>query len=463
MHLDLINFKESNPCAMKLLSTVVLLFSLYLTFGQNYCFQNVQVIDLESSPMVSSKTVIIEGESISEILDADMTPPAGFTIIDGTGKYLMAGISEMHAHIPVSQDGNDDYVKETLFLYLSNGITLIRGMLGNPYHLELRKQVEQGEVLSPRIYTSSPSLNGNSIPDIPTAIEKVTEYQEAGYDFLKLHPGIKLEVFNQIVQTANQVGIPYAGHVSVHVGIRRALQSKYGSVDHLDGYLEGLVTDEVDPTTNGFFGYNFTDLVKKSEIKSLTTLTKSNGVWVVPTQSLFTRWFSPEDPSSMMQAREIAYMPAKTRYSWLSSKTNLIGSENYNSQTYGKFLNLRKKMLKTFHKNGVGILLGSDAPQVMNVPGFSIQHEMQAMADAGIPNDAILKSGTINPAAYFQAEDQYGRIKSGLSADLILLRDNPLLDIRNMQAIEGVMVRGKWLSRDAIDARLEEIVKKHQE
>ena len=448
---------------MKLLYSLLFLLSVQIAFGQTYCIESVQVIDLEGSPSISTKTVITDGASIAKIVNPQDAISTECTVINGTGKFLVPGISEMHAHIPIPQDGNDDYVKETLFLYLSNGITVIRGMLGNPYHLQLKEQVAADEVLSPRIYTSSPSLNGNSIPDIQTAIDKVTAYQKAGYDFLKLHPGIKLDVFSQIVATANQVGIPYAGHVSVHVGIRRALESKYASVDHLDGYVEGLVLTDVDPTTNGFFGYNFTDLADESEIQPLIELTRSHDVWVVPTQSLFTRWFSPEDPSLMMQAPEINYMPAKSRYSWLSSKTNLISSENYNAKTYAKFLKLRNKLLNTFYREGVGIILGSDAPQVMNVPGFSIQHEMQAMADAGIPNHAILKSGTINPAKFFNAEDQYGRIKEGLSADLILLNANPLDDIKNMRAIEGVMVRGKWLSKADIDARLEEIAKKHRE
>ncbi len=464
MHLDLINF-ISKIVQMKFATIFFfIVFSFYILSAQNICIKNVQVISLDSKPSLNKKSVWIEDGKIKDITEpSHKIIPTGTIIIEGSDKFLIPGISEMHAHIPVPEEGDDTNIRETLFLYLSNGITVIRGMLGNPYHLELKKLVEGGEILGPRIFTSSPSLNGNSIPDIETAVSKVTAYQAEGYDFLKLHPGLKLDVFNQIVATANEVDIGYAGHVSTQVGISRAIQSKYASIDHLDGYVEGLVTADVDPDGNGFFGYNFTDLADESLITSLAELTHSKGVWVVPTQSLFTRWFSPVDPAVMIQDKEISYMQPKVRYAWRTNKTNLINGDNYNEDTYHKFLSLRKQILKKLDDAGVGLLLGSDAPQVMNVPGFSIQHEMQAMADAGISNAAILQSGTSNPARFFEAEDIFGSIKIGCSADLILLNKNPLEDIENMQSIEGVMIRGQWLSRADIDDGLAKIAQRHKD
>ncbi|MEJ2004819.1 MAG: amidohydrolase, partial [Cyclobacteriaceae bacterium] len=121
--------------------------------------------------------------------------------LDGEGKYLMPGLAEMHAHIPSPDWGRRD-TDATLFLYLANGITTIRGMLGHPVHLELRSAVRMGKVMSPRIFTSSPSLNGTTVPTAEEARKKVKEYKSAGYDFLKIHPGIKRDVFDVIVETA---------------------------------------------------------------------------------------------------------------------------------------------------------------------------------------------------------------------------------------------------------------------
>ena len=103
------------------------------------------------------------------------------------------------------------------------------------------------------------------------------------------------------------------------------------------------------------------------------------------------------------------------------------------------------------------MLLGSDAPQLFNVPGFSIHHEVEGMKEAGLTPLEILQSGTINPAIFFGMEDTFGSIREGLDADLVLLGSNPLLDISALKDINGVMVRGKWLSQDSIAEQLGQI------
>jgi len=424
---------------------------------------HVNIISMTGQDRVSSdQSVVIRDGKIYKT--GTHTPSTKATIVDGTGLYLMPGLTEMHAHIPVAEAGNDTLVKETLYLYLSQGVTNIRGMLGNPYHLGLREEVADGNVLGPRIYTSSPSMNGNSVKTPEEAKEKVTQYKEEGYDFLKIHPGIQIEVWDVLERTAQEVGIPYAGHVPVDVGIRRALNAGYGTVDHLDGYLEGLVPASagVAPDANGFFGYNFTDIADESIIPELVKMTIDNDVAVVSTQTLFTRWFSPKDPAVMMEEPEMKYMPAQTRFTWRQNKSRLINDESYNAEQWERFITIRKKLLSEMDRQGVTFLLGSDAPQVMNVPGFSLHHEMRDMSDAGIPPYKILESGTIGPAKYFGAEGQYGTIQTGSVADLILLGANPLDDIANTSRIEGVFVRGQYLSKEEIAMRLEEIARRHE-
>jgi hypothetical protein len=396
----------------------------------------------------------------------EVIPEPNVSVIDGTGKFLMPGLAEMHAHIPVAKEGDDKLVRETLFLYLANGITTIRGMLGAPYHLELKKQVAKGGVLSPRIYTSSPSLNGGTVQSEAEARQKVTQYQKDGYDFLKIHPGIKRSVFDQIVQTANEVDISFSGHVPTAVGIDHALASNYASIDHLDGYIEGLVpeTAEVHPDSGGFFGYRFTDLADETKIGALARTTDRQDVWIVPTQSLMVRWLSPKSGAELMSAPEMQYMDPATLYSWRLSKDNLIKeNQPYSEAQYERYIALREKILLALHEAGVNFLLGSDAPQVSHVPGFSIHHEMQALADAGLSPYAILESGTINPARFFKEQHKYGTVEQGKAADLILLHANPLVDIKNMQHQAGIMVRGKWLPQGIIEARLNRIRARYEE
>lgn len=441
-------------------------FITWPVFSQSpgYLIKNVSVLHVTTGVMQPGMSVLVRGGEIISLFPQERTiPMTNLTVIDGNGKYLVPGLAEMHAHVPTPVENSDELVRETLFLYLSNGITTIRGMLGAPYHLQLRTAIDKGEILGPRLFTSSPSLNGNTVPDVKTATEKVTQYKKDGYDFLKLHPGIKLDVFNEIVNTAKQVGIPFAGHVSIWVGINRALEAQYASIDHLDGYAEGLVPAriKVDPAANGFFGFNFTEHFDPDLAAALATMTKTKDVWVVPTQSLFDRWLSPEDPQLLANAPEMNFMDPKTRYAWVQTKTTFIKDKEYSVAKYDKYRSMRLALLQALHKAGVKFLLGSDAPQVFNVPGFSIQHEMQGLAAAGVPILDILRSGTIHPAQFFKQQATFGSIEVGKAADFILLGRNPLADIRHMQDIAGVMVRGTWLSRADLDERLAKIALKY--
>ena len=420
-------------------------------------FVHANVLPMTSAEVLPDQTVWVRDGKIHQIAPfSQLKYPKSATVIDATDQYLMPGLAEMHAHIPVPKEGNDSLVKETLFLYLSCGVTTIRGMLGDPYHLELKQKVNQGDILGPRIYTSSPSCNGNTLPTPQGAREKVAQYQKDGYDFLKIHPGIQWEVFQALDRTADSVGIAFSGHVPIDVGIRNAITTRYASIDHIDGYLEGLVPKSkgLDPASNGFFGYYFTDQIDRDSIAVLAQATKAAGIAVVPTQSLFTRWFSPASPEEMANEPEMKYMAPGTLYNWRQGKTRSITDPKYNAAQWERFIEIRKALLQAFHQADVLLLMGSDAPQIFNVPGFSIQHEAEAMAAAGLPNFAILKSGTANPAAFFSAVGEYGTLVKDASADLILLKANPLENVSNLRQISGVMVRGNWLSRDTIDTEL---------
>src|SRR5690606_26475603 len=278
---------------------------------------NVNIVDVSDGNLQENMQVVIDSGTIKIISEAIDHAKAYPVQIDGTGQYLIPGLAEMHAHIP-EPPAAQQRIEETLFLYLSNGITTIRGMLGHPSQLELRRRAKDGSLISPRILVSSPSLNGRSASTKEQVINLVNLYKEEGYDFLKIHPGVPLEAFDQIVQSAREVDIPFAGHVPVEVGIRHALASKYASIDHVDGYLEGLVPDSegVSPSENGFFGYNFTPLADTSLIDDLVDLTKENQVWVVSTQSLFERWFAPISSDELLQQPEMKYMPASTLENW---------------------------------------------------------------------------------------------------------------------------------------------------
>ncbi len=454
---------------MKKISILFILILLLVACGSREAvvsptailISDVNIIDVRTGQVQEQQQVVVDSGKIASISPAVENPDAYSHRIAGTGKYLLPGLAEMHAHIP-SPPTSGERLEETLFLYLSNGITTIRGMLGHPSHLELRQKVNSGEIPGPRIFTSSPSLNGNTVPTARAADSLVTAYSNAGYDFLKIHPGIPLVPFDTLAARAREAGIPFAGHVPVAVGIRHALESGYASIDHVDGFLEGLVpeTANVDPTANGFFGFNFTGQADTTKINELVRMAKMQGVWIVPTQSLFERWFAPVDADTLLQQPEMQYMPASTLADWKQRKLESTGPDSgFEESQWNQFIAIRRDLIKALQDGGHGMLLGSDAPQLFNVPGFSIHHEIAGLEEAGLSPLEILQSGTINPARFFGMDDKFGIIEAGMAADLLLLDSNPLEDLTALKALSGVMVRGLWLDRKTIDERLAEIAR----
>ena len=447
-------------------TTLFIVSSLYFCAAQIKvdAITHVTVLPMTSEKGHRDYTVLLKDGKVFKMGPSDkIKVKKKSRVIDGTGKYLMPGLTEMHAHIPTPENGDDTWVRQVLFLYVANGVTTIRGMLGDPYLLTLRKNVENELLIGPRIFTSSPSMNGNTIKTPQEAREKVVQYKKDGYDFLKVHPGVKREVFDTMAKIAQSLNLPFSGHVPVEVGIRHALASRYASVDHLDGYLEGTVAADIlaQNPNGGFFGYTYIPNSDEKLLDALAAETKKQGVWVVPTQSLFTRWFSPTDANVLANEPEMQYMPSKILYQWRQNKSNLTGA-SYSEVLWQRFILFRHKILQSLYKADVDLLLGSDAPQVFNVPGFSLRHEMKSLAEADLSPYVILRSGTANPARFFGKSGAFGTIVPGASADFILLEANPLDDVSNTSKQVGVMLRGKWLSKEFIEAELEKIAEKNK-
>ena len=432
--------------------------------SQEIAFVHVNVLTMDGKKVLRDQTVVVKGSIIYKVgASKKVQPDPNAYIIDGKGKFLMPGISEMHAHIPVPKDGDESLLKETLLLYLCNGITVIRGMLGDPFHLVLQDRASTGKILSPRIYTASPSLNGNSVKTPEEARLKVAQYAADRYDFLKIHPGISLPVMEALVEQARISKIPFAGHVPAQVGVKRALAMGYQAIDHLDGYMEGLLKDTsgLQLEDSNWFGYPFTNHIDERKIKGLVKETVKAGTWIVPTQSLLVNWYAPISGAQLINRPEMQYMSPATRFQWQRFKQQIISDPRYNPDTAQRFIALRNQLLQEMDRQGVKLLLGSDAPQVGNVPGFSIHAEMEALRAAGISNYDILRSGTVNPARFLGAEGSFGIIKRGASADLLLLEANPLENVAHIRRIAGVMSLGRWMPANWIAVQLAEIAAKN--
>ena len=424
-------------------------------------FVDVTVIPMDRERSLPNQTVVVRGDRIVEIGPAARVKvPAGATRVEGRNKYLVPGLAEMHAHIPGGQAA-DSTVERTLFLYVSGGITTIRGMLGHPRHLDLRARAARNELVSPTIYAAGPSFNGNTVPTPEAAAAAVTEQKAAGYDLLKIHPGVSRAAFDTLVATARRVGIPFAGHVPEDVGVSHAIEAGYASIEHLDGYLEAMLRDGA-PTPaseSAFFGMNLGDQVDESKMAALVRATKAKKVWNVPTQVLMENLVTAGTAEQLAARPEMRYVPAATVAQWTEAKNTMIQETGSTDASARRMIEVRRTLIKALHAAGAGLLLGSDAPQVWNVPGFSTHRELESLVAAGLTPWQALETGTRNVAAYFGTLGETGTIEPGKRADLILLDADPLRDIRNTTKRSGVMLRGRWLPQAEIQAGLDQVAK----
>jgi imidazolonepropionase-like amidohydrolase len=424
-------------------------------------FIGVNVIPMDRERVLPYQIVIVEGDRIVRIGPAnEVEVPKGAVTIDGRGKYMIPGLGEMHAHVP--PQGGREWMEQVLFLYLSNGITTARGMLGQPEHLGLREDVHSGRVLGPRLYTSGPSLNGNSIPSADSARRAVAHQKQAGYDFLKIHPGLTREQYDAMVEAASELGMLWAGHVPVDVGLARALEVHQATIDHLDQYTEALLEEGASADQSLFFGVNLAGHVDEAKIPEIARATADAGVWNVPTQSLIEHVLLPDDPEQMAERPEMKYMPPAMVQGWVRSKRSFLENDLYDPEMAVRFVEVRRQLIKALHDAGAGLLLGSDAPQIFQVPGFSIQAELRMMVDSGLTPFDALEMGTKNVAMFFDDLDEYGTIEEGKIADFVLLEGNPLADITSVERRAGVMVRGRWLPESEIQERLAEIAASYE-
>lgn len=424
-------------------------------------FVGVHVVPMDEDRVLEDQTVVVrDGRIVALGPVAETAVPDDATRVDGAGRYLMPGLAEMHGHVPSQAT---QFQQDVLFLYVAAGATTVRGMQGHPNHLPMRERVRAGELIGPHLYLSSPPFSGggqNALTEPDAARERVRAAKAAGYDHLKVHEGLSPGVYGAIVETARAEGIPFGGHISDLVGLDAALAARQNTIDHLDNYINAIQRD--DSPAESLQGLERAQALAlntdDAKIAVVARATREAGVAVVPTMALWEVLRGSHTGDQLASREELRYMPRAMVDGWIQQVNSI--HEGWDPAAAQAEASVRIRILGALHDEGALILMGTDAPQLFSVPGFSLYRELPIMVAAGMTPFEVLQTGTVNVARFYDETDEAGTVAVGKRADLLLLDANPLIDVNNVQRISGVMVGGRWLDADALRSGLDAIAQR---
>jgi imidazolonepropionase-like amidohydrolase len=434
--------------------------------------RNVTVISMAAPTPVAGAIVVVHDDKIAAVGPAStISVPAGARVIDGTAKFLIPGLSDMHTHLlSDGEEVHDSAGALEIGVMLANGITTARLMIGTPEQLALRRAVAQGTVIGPQLWVASPQLTGRPSENalVVTSAEEarvaVKTAADAGYDFLKITMFITKPVYDAIIDEARQRSIRVVGHVEPAVGLRAATSANQ-QIEHLDSFFEEALADSApmrESVTQGgvFANRNWVSLdhVDNRKLDSIAGAVARSGVFVGPTQNVFNTAFGIGETRAQLEDRpDWRFWPPRMRAGYLNAHTRYWDPARAPERTEARrrrYVDVRNRAVKAIQDSGGKLIAGSDTPEWFHIYGWGLHRELQALVKAGLTPLQALATATVNPAAFLGASRDWGTIEIGKRADLVLLTANPLDDIANTMKIDAVAVGGRWLARSDLDAMI---------
>lgn len=449
--------------ALVLLATVVSLAAPPQT-----AITNVTVIDTNGGPSKTNVNVVITGDRITAV--GAQAVPAGARVIDGTGRYLIPGLWDMHAHI---------WDRKMLFgAYVSHGITGVRDMGGVLENWEKWEElVARGETAGPSAVVSGQIVDGAKsfafffrqaeTPAQGRAL--VRELKGRGADFIKVYDRLSRETYLAIAAEAKAASLPFAGHVPFEMRATEAARAGQRSIEHLSGIALEVSRDEKRLRADAlrslaeamaYKGEGHSPAWKRAydlarqvaldtydakKARRLFAELRRRGTWQVPT--LVVR--DAADPAEIERLdAAIARYPEFVRGMIVPAATR---EGKRDAVTDARFAR-RKQIVLDMHRAGIGLLAGSDAPNPLSAPGIGLHDELAHFVDAGLTPLEALQTATRNAARFLGQEQTRGSVDAGKVADLVLLDADPLADIRNSRRIAAVILGGRVLLREELAA-----------
>ena len=440
-------------------------------------FVNVNLIPMDRERILPNQTVIVRDGLIAEIGDAKrLKVPKTAQRIDGAGKFLIPGLTDMHVHLMSDDDEFPDALAgDELKVILANGVTTIRLMTGTPEQLALRAKSRSGEIIAPTMYVASPQFigrkSGNAyvVTTETEARESVRKAKADGYDYLKITTNVKAEVYEAMVDEARKVRIPVVGHAdSRFVGLARALRAGQ-QIEHLDSYLEALLPENspIKGSVSDIYLYNpknweSLDYLDESRIPELAKATVQSNPFCVPTLTLFKYTFGIGRSEASIRAQpDIRFYPPKVIDLWLGVNKRYWATAA-SAARRARYVAIRNRIVTAIQAAGGKVMAGSDTPEWLLLYGFTLHRELKTLNEAGLSNYQTLAAATRNPAEFFGTTGQTGTIETGKRADLVLLEANPLNDISNTERRAGVMLKGRYFTQAELNKWLDEIAPRFQ-
>jgi hypothetical protein len=415
------------------------------------------VIDVVGGAVHPDQTIVIAGNRIQALgKSADIKTPAGTTIVDATGKYVIPGLWDSHVHtryqgIP------------SLSLFIMNGITSVRDTAGPWTHLvqikEWKQKIDHGELIGPRIFAAGPLLDGpksrwshgvivNSPEEGRRAVDEV---KERGGEFVKVYDLLSRDSYFAIVDESRKVGLSFAGHLPFAISPAEASAAGQSTIEHLTGILMGCSTREDEFRRDLVAGKRvpesaLLETYSQSKCDALFAKFARNHTVQDPTLSLPWTGIGAtlKDPRILSEER-LQYIPASYKEQWAAPQGNFSGDVTLRQRVFEK----DKEIVAGMVKAGVEIITGTDTLKAYLVPGFSLQDELEVLAQAGMTPLQVLQASTVNPSRLFKFPD-LGTVEQGRIADLVLLDGNPLQEIRNTRQIFAVIAGGRLVDKNAL-------------
>ena len=459
-----------------------------LYFEDALCVANISIIDPEIG-LIENQTVIIKEGKILQVLAADqVTLSPKNTIIDGTGKFLMPGLWDAHVHFAYIEE-----MAPSMFdLFLAYGITSVRDTGGEiNFTSAWKKKSLQNPTTSPRVMIAGPLLDGmpnvydgsdHEHPPLSVGLatvsdvrNKVNELDSMGVDLLKAYEMLTPEQFEEIMRLAKEKGLNVTGHVPLSMDVISASNAGLNSMEHMRNLELSCATnsDELLAQRQEILALGKKDIggVLRSKIHTLQRplaianydpqraqevldVLAKNDTWQIPTLALATGF--TERPFARTAWQEtFKYLPEAIEQSWKKEIDQLLTtSPTPFNETYTQWFT---EMVGQVHRTGIEIMAGTDCPIFYLTPGRSLHEELEVLVKAGLSPLEALQTATINPAKYFNLENELGAVKETMWADLLILDANPLDNIKNTQQINAVIKQGHYMGRSDLDALLKKL------